>query len=107
MGLGHIGRIAGVMVAYLVQHAQKEPLPGDPGLTQLGHQQATSTGRWLRGQAVRALYSSPSRRARQTAEGIASVTGLAVRLDARLRERLNWDGSEPFGVTIRTRRNLT
>jgi hypothetical protein len=36
------------------------------------------------------------RRARETAEGIASVTGLTVRYDARLRERLNWDGSMPF-----------
>ena len=36
------------------------------------------------------------RRARETAEGIASVTGLTVRYDARLRERLNWDGSLPF-----------
>jgi broad specificity phosphatase PhoE len=36
------------------------------------------------------------RRARETAEGIASVTGLTIRHDARLRERLNWDGSLPF-----------
>ena len=36
------------------------------------------------------------RRARETAECIASVTGLAVQPDARLRERLNWDGSQPY-----------
>jgi broad specificity phosphatase PhoE len=36
------------------------------------------------------------RRARETAEGIASVTGLTVRRPARLRERLNWDGSLPL-----------
>ena len=39
---------------------------------------------------------TPMRRALETAEGIASVTGLTVRWDARLRERLNWDGSMPF-----------
>ncbi len=84
-------------LAYLVQHGEKEPSPGDPGLTPLGRHQAAGTGRWLRGQGVRALYSSPLRRAWETAECIASVTGLAVRPDARLRERLNWDGSQPFG----------
>jgi len=36
------------------------------------------------------------RRARETAACIASVTGLTAQPDARLRERLNWDGSTPF-----------
>jgi broad specificity phosphatase PhoE len=85
-----------VTLAYLVQHGDREHLPGDPGLTQLGRQQATRTGRWLCGQGVVALYTSPLRRARETAECIASVTGLAVQPDGRLRERLNWDGSQPF-----------
>ena len=87
-------------LAYLVQHAEKEPLPGDPGLTGTGREQATCTGRWLCGLGMRALYSSPMRRARETAEGIASVTGLEVRADARLRERLNWDGSLPFDAFL-------
>jgi broad specificity phosphatase PhoE len=83
-------------LAYLVQHGEKEPSPGDPGLTPTGRQQASRTGRWLHGCGVRALYASPMRRARETADGIASVTGLAVRPDARLAERLNWDGSQPY-----------
>ena len=83
-------------LAYLVQHGEKEPLPGDPGLTPTGRQQARGTGRWLHGCGVHALYSSPMRRARETADCIASVTGLAIRPDARLTERLNWDGAQPF-----------
>jgi len=83
-------------LAYVVQHGEKEPLPGDPGLTPTGRQQARRTGRWLHGCGVRALYSSPMRRARETADCIASATGLAVRPDARLTERLNWDGSQPY-----------
>jgi broad specificity phosphatase PhoE len=83
-------------LVYLIQHGEKDPRPGDPGLTRTGREQATHTGRRLRGLAVSALYSSPMRRARETAEGIASVTGLTARLDTRLRERLNWDGSLPF-----------
>jgi broad specificity phosphatase PhoE len=83
-------------LAYLVQHGEKEPRPGDPGLTSAGRQQASLTGRWLHGRGVQALYTSPMRRARETADCIASATGLAVRPDARLAERLNWDGSQPF-----------
>src|SRR6266566_1563213 len=35
-------------LVYLVQHGDKEPLPGDPGLTAWGRRQAAVTGRWLR-----------------------------------------------------------
>jgi Histidine phosphatase superfamily (branch 1) len=85
-----------VALAYLVQHGEKEPVPGDPGLTPAGRQQASRTGRWLHRRGVQALYTSPLRRAWETADCIASVTGLAVQPDARLRERLNWDGSQPY-----------
>jgi broad specificity phosphatase PhoE len=87
-------------LAYLVQHGEKEPLPGDPGLTSAGRQQASRTGRWLHGCGIQALYASPMRRARETADCIASVTGLAVRPDDRLAERLNWDGSQPYEVFL-------
>ena len=53
-------------MAYLIQHGEKEPLPGDPGLTETGRRQATQTGRWLRRAGVRGLYTSPMRRARET-----------------------------------------
>jgi broad specificity phosphatase PhoE len=87
-------------MAYLVQHGEKERLPGDPGLTEAGREQAICAGRWLRDQGIRALYSSPLRRALQTAGGIASVTGLAVQTDARLTERLNWDGRESYDAFL-------
>jgi broad specificity phosphatase PhoE len=83
-------------LVYLVQHGDREKLPGDPGLTGKGRQQAAMTARWLHNAGLRALYSSTLRRARETAEHIATATGLAVQLDARLRERMNWDGSRPF-----------
>jgi broad specificity phosphatase PhoE len=87
-------------MVYLVQHGEKEQLPGDPRLTQAGRQQATRAGQWLRGQGIGTLYSSPMRRAQETAECIASVTGLAVQTDARLRERLNWDGRQPYDAFL-------
>jgi broad specificity phosphatase PhoE len=80
----------------LVQHGDKERVPGDPGLTELGRQQAQVTARWLQGIGVDEVYSSSLRRARETAEAIARAAGLTVRLDDRLRERMNWDGAQVF-----------
>jgi len=80
-------------VIYLVQHAEKQRSHGDPGLTARGRAQAAATGHWLRHKGLTAVYASPLLRARQTAEIIAESTGLVVREDARLRERLNWDGT--------------
>ena len=90
------GRMTGMTVVYLVQHGDKQTGPGDPGLTELGRMQATRTGRWLGGLGIDALWTSPMRRARETAECIAAVSGVAVQTDVRLRERLNWDGSVPW-----------
>jgi broad specificity phosphatase PhoE len=66
-----------VTLVYLVQHGEKEPLPGDPGLTRRGQEQGRLAGRRLRGLGISALYSSPMRRARETAEGIADAVPLA------------------------------
>lgn len=79
----------------LVQHGEKERVAGDPGLTATGRRQAQLTAAWLRehgrGGAVR---SSPLARARQTAEPIGRALHVAVHLDDRLRERMNWDDPE-------------
>lgn len=87
-------------LVYLVQHGEKERSPGDPGLTDCGREQATRTGRWIGRQDVAALWTSPQRRARETADGIAAETGLTVRCDARLRERLNWSGDIAFDAFL-------
>jgi broad specificity phosphatase PhoE len=78
-------------LVYLVQHGDRERRPGDPGLTATGRHQADLTAHWLRKRGLRALYSSPLRRAQETADIIAAVTGLPDQPDARLRERVNWD----------------
>jgi broad specificity phosphatase PhoE len=85
---------------YLVQHGDKLRVAGDPGLTELGMRQAAVTARWLQERGLRALYSSPSRRAQETAAPIASATGLAVQLEPRLRECLNWDGNQTFDAFL-------
>ncbi|MGW1973892.1 histidine phosphatase family protein, partial [Streptomyces tubercidicus] len=80
-------------VFHLVQHAEKERLPGDPGLTEAGRRQAARTADRLWHLGVRAVFTSPLRRARETAAPIASRSGLPVQEDVRLRERMNWDSS--------------
>jgi broad specificity phosphatase PhoE len=85
-----------VTLIYLVQHGDKVRVPGDPGLTELGQDQAAATARWLAGAGLQALFSSPLRRARETAAAIAAATGLPVQVDDRLRKRLNWDGTQTF-----------
>ncbi|WP_112140585.1 histidine phosphatase family protein, partial [Glycomyces dulcitolivorans] len=50
----------------------------------------------LRGEGLRAVFASPLLRARQTAAAVAGAAGLAVRVDARVTERINWDGRVPF-----------
>jgi broad specificity phosphatase PhoE len=97
---GHGGKGSLVTTIYLVQHGDKQRVPGDPGLTELGQRQAAATARWLQGMGLEALYSSPLRRARETAEPISRGSGLAIRVDTRLRERLNWDGTQAFDAFL-------
>jgi broad specificity phosphatase PhoE len=85
-----------VALVYLVQHAEKAAGPGEPGLTAVGLEQAGRVARWFAGRDVFRLYSSPLRRAVETAEAIAAGLGLSVVPDGRLRERVNWDGGCTF-----------
>jgi broad specificity phosphatase PhoE len=58
----------------------------DPPLNETGRAQAESLGLLLAKRKLEAVYSSDLARARETAELLARRFGLAVRLDARLRE---------------------
>ncbi|GAB3647409.1 histidine phosphatase family protein [Glycomyces tarimensis] len=83
-------------VFYVVQHGEKERKAGDPGLTARGRRQAEQVAELLRGKGLTGVYASPLRRARETAEPLASACDLDVRTDARLTERMNWDGTVPI-----------
>lgn len=56
-------------------------------LTEAGLAQAQSAGERLASEPIAAVYSSPSRRALQTAEAVAKRHGLTPVTDPRLRER--------------------
>ena len=73
----------------------------DAGLSAQGRRQAWHTARWLAGQGLDAVYASPLLRARQTAEEIAKLQGLAVELvddlmevDVGRWEGLTWEKIE-------------
>lgn len=85
------GEIA-VTIFLLVQHGEKIRAAGDPPLSPLGIAQARQTAAYLRGQRVTRLYSSPFRRATETAQVLADALALPICLDERLRERMNWGG---------------
>lgn len=87
----------GVTSVLIVQHAEEEPTPGDPVLTELGREQAGRTADHLASaaQAPVAVWSSPLRRARATAAPIADRFGLVLVIDDRLQERMNWEPDQP------------
>jgi broad specificity phosphatase PhoE len=77
----------------LARHGQSygnldRSLGPDTDLTDLGRQQATRLGNWLaeQGYAFKALFCSPLRRARETAEIINTRFGLDIVFDPGLRE---------------------
>lgn len=59
----------------------------DIPLNERGHWQARRLALALEGESIDALYSSPLQRARQTAQAIASMTGLRITAEPGLRER--------------------
>ena len=78
---------------YLIRHAQSEfnekgIFQGrlDSDLTPLGFVQARMVARFLEGEGVQAVISSPQRRAYKTALTIADVLGLELEVDERVRE---------------------
>lgn len=54
--------------------------PADPELSSEGHDQAAATGAWLKERQIDRLYSSPMRRAIQTAEPLSRHLGLEIEI---------------------------
>lgn len=85
----------------------------DEPLNELGHNQAVGAAPAMAGFQPDALYSSTLRRATQTLDEVASLTGLEVRTDSRLSEIDcgSWQGrsiaevSEEFPELVELRRN--
>ena len=79
------------MELLLIRHAR--PLraesvdgPADPGLSPLGWRQAEALATWLVPEELDAIYTSPMRRAVETATPVAEALGLTVTADDALAE---------------------
>ena len=71
--------------------------PADPALSEVGHEQARRLASWLRTEPIKAVYTSPMARARQTAAPLASALGLEPIVDDELAE---FDRGQHFYVPI-------
>src|SRR5688572_18829417 len=60
--------------------------PADPALAELGHGQAAALAEWLAVEPIDAIWCSPMRRARETAEPLAQRLGLPITIDDDLAE---------------------
>jgi probable phosphoglycerate mutase len=60
----------------LIRHALPQRVEVVGELADTGHRQAMALAEWLSHEPVHSLYVSPMRRARQTAQPLAAVTGL-------------------------------
>ena len=60
--------------------------PADPDLELEGYAQADALARWLADEPIDAVYSSPLRRAQQTAAPVARRLGIDVVIDDELAE---------------------
>ncbi|UWE16991.1 histidine phosphatase family protein [Herbaspirillum huttiense] len=59
----------------------------DIGLNEAGQRQVLALGEALAGEGIDAVFASDLQRARDTAQAVAGAAGLAVQIDAGLRER--------------------
>jgi broad specificity phosphatase PhoE len=74
----------------LVRHSMSTGGIGDAGLSDKGWALARHAAARLGEPVPARIFSSPLRRARETAQCFADRLGLAVSVDDRLRERENW-----------------
>ena len=90
------------MQLWMIRHALPVRVEGvaggaDPGLAGAGHVQARRLADWLATTPIEAVWSSPLRRARETAEPLAATLGVEVRVDDDLAE---WDRDADSYVPI-------
>lgn len=72
----------------LIRHCQATGQQPDAPLTETGHEQAQSLANFLSDYPIDHITASQYLRTRQSIEPFASISGLPVRTDARLNERI-------------------
>ncbi len=60
--------------------------PADPGLSETGTEQAWRLARWMRAEKLDAIYSSPLKRAKETAQPMADIMGIEIAIEPGVAE---------------------
>ncbi len=80
------------MELILIRHAlplrveKQDGTPADPGLSETGIEQARKLARWMESEKLDAVYSSPMNRAHMTAQFLAEVKGIEIRIEPGVAE---------------------
>ena len=80
------------MELLLIRHAlplrveKQDGSPADPGLSQIGVEQARKLARWMESESLDAIYSSPMNRAQMTAKFVAEVKGFKINIEPGVAE---------------------
>ena len=74
-----------------------EGLPADPPLSETGRQQAIKLAEWLETETIDAIYSSPLKRAYETAQPIATRMSTSIGIEAGLAE---FDADASFYIPL-------
>ncbi len=80
------------MELILIRHAlplrveKQDGSPADPGLSETGIEQARKLARWMESEHLDVLYSSPLNRAKMTAQALANVKGIEIRIEPGVME---------------------
>ncbi|MDX6233911.1 MAG: 2,3-bisphosphoglycerate-dependent phosphoglycerate mutase, partial [Nocardioidaceae bacterium] len=91
------------MELLLIRHALPQRVetddgsPADPRLAALGHQQAAALAAWLADERIDAIYTSPLRRAVETAAPLAAAHGLTPVVEDGVAE---WDRAADAYIPI-------
>ncbi|MDO8498267.1 MAG: histidine phosphatase family protein [bacterium] len=95
---------------YLIRHGNIPHIAGNPGLSDIGIQQAKLTALHFRDKGITEIYCSPFKRTQETARIITKELNIEdIKTDDRLKERLNWgdDPSQSFDDFIKEWRKTT
>ena len=86
------------MDVFVVQHAEKGAGGADPGVTWRGRLQAARAADALASRCLSLVWTSPLRRALESARIIGDALAVSVATDSRLTERMNWGGDQECSI---------
>jgi probable phosphoglycerate mutase len=87
------------MELILIRHAlplrveREDGSPADPGLSEIGIEQAAKLARWMDSEKLDAIYSSPMARAKETADPLSDVKGIEITIESGIAEFDNQSSS--------------